>query len=178
MEKKNQVLDKLSYLSKRWTSLKSWEELNKMSEFVEPDRYVLIGFHEILMWRTIKNSCEHLFNQLMLQRVMISSGAGDSKVTKISTKASVFKSTTRVHAHSWPFGSIECSWLKSMFLNSSVHSNVRLIFAWPVHARVIQQFTTVFNCSSRYQLLVRWEILIDIHPSINEWMDEYRSINQ
>ena len=72
-----------------------------MSEFVEPDRYVLIGFHEILMRRTIKNSCEHLFNQLMLQRVMISSGGGgDSKVTKISTKASVFKSTTLVHAHS------------------------------------------------------------------------------
>ena len=71
-----------------------------MSEFVESDRYVLIGFHEILMRRTIKNSCEHLFNQLMLQRVMISSGGGDSKVTKIRTKASVFKSTTLVHAHS------------------------------------------------------------------------------
>ena len=35
-----------------------------MSEFVEPDRYVLVGFHEILMRITIKNSCEHLFNQL------------------------------------------------------------------------------------------------------------------
>ena len=100
MEKKNQVLDKLSYLSKRWTSLKSWEELNKMSEFVEPDRYVLIGFHEILMRRTIKNSCEHLFNQLMLQRVMISSGGGDSKVTKISTKAKkVYSKALHLYMH-------------------------------------------------------------------------------
>ena len=148
-----------------------------MSEFVEPDRYVLIGFHEILMRRTIKNSCEHLFNQLMLQRVMISSGGGDSKVTKISTKASVFKCTTRVHAHSWPFGSTECSWLKSMFLNSSVHSNVRLIFAWPVHARVIQHsqlFLIVLRVIS-YSL----ERVRRIHHKyINEWMDEYRSINQ
>ena len=151
-KKKNQVLDKLSY---------PFETLNILiiMRRIEQDEWICrtrsLCAYRFSRNTNEKNSCEHLFNQLMLQRVMISSGGGDSKVTKISTKASVFKCTTRVHAHSWPFGSTECSWLKNMFLNSSVHSNVRLILAWPVHARVIQQCTTVFNCSSRYQLLIR-----------------------
>ena len=148
-----------------------------MSEFVEPDRYVLIGFHEILMRRTIKNSCEHLFNQLMLQRVMISSGGGDNKVTKISTKASVFKSTTRVHAHSWPFGYTECSWLKSMFWT------VQYIPTYVLYSR--DPFTHEWSNSSQLFLIVLRVISYSLervrrihHKYINEWMDEYRSINQ
>ena len=66
--------------------------------------------------------------------MIISSGCGDCKVTKLRKKAIIFKSTMYA-CTSMTFGFTECSWLvfsknkqtnkqtKALVLHSSIHSN-------------------------------------------------------